>query len=310
MTAIAPAAGVPARARTSLGARLQAWLFAAVPAGRVAAFRTLAYLFVPLDLLELTPWVARHAQVPGDLYRPLFVGRLLPLPVPTEALVDGIWAALIVTSLVAATGRLPRVLGWAVALLYAEWMVIAMSYGKVDHDRFGYMVALFALATAGPARHGDPTPTQRGGWALRVTQLAAIATYFLAAFAKHRFGGFEWVNSATLTWAVIRRGTGFAEWLMDVPGALVGMQWFIVLFELGSPVVFLMSERVRRATVVAFYGFHAGVYAAVKIAFFPHLVALAAFLPLEKVRPIAGARRLAGRARRTSTSPGPSPAAA
>jgi hypothetical protein len=305
MTAVAPPAGATARAGTSLGARLSAWLFAAVPAGRVAAFRTLAYLFVPLDLLELTPWVALHAQVPGDLYRPLFVGRLLPLPVPTEALVDGIWAALIVTSLVAATGRLPRVMGWAVALLYAEWMIIAMSYGKVDHDRVGYLVALFALATAGPARHGDPTPTERGGWALRVTQLAAIATYFLAAFAKHRFGGFGWVNSATLTWAAIRRGTGFADWLMDIPGALVGMQWFIVLFELGSPVVFLMSERLRRATVVAFYGFHAGVYAAVKIAFFPHLVALAAFLPLEKVRPIAGVRRLATRGRRRAPAPDP-----
>ncbi|HEX8804511.1 MAG TPA: hypothetical protein VF743_09965, partial [Acidimicrobiales bacterium] len=170
-------------------------------------------------------------------------------------------------------------------------------YGKVDHDRFGFLVALFALATAGPARHGDRTPTERGGWALRVTQIAAIATYFLAALAKHRYGGFAWLNSATLTWAVIRRGTDFGHWLMDVPGALRGMQWFIVAFELSSPLVFLVSERARRRLVASFYVFHVGVFAAVRIAFFPHLVALAAFLPVERLRPVVAVRRLLVRRR-------------
>ncbi|HKH06160.1 MAG TPA: hypothetical protein VKA65_13420 [Acidimicrobiales bacterium] len=282
-------------ARPSVGERLSGWLFSPVPAGRVAAFRTLAYLFVPLDLLRLTPWVARHGDVPGDLYQPLFLGRLLHLPVPTEALVQGVWVALLATSLAAATGRAPRLLGTAVAVLYAEWMFVAMSYGKVDHDRFGYMVALFALATAGPARHGEATLTERGGWALRVTQMAAMATYFLAAFAKLRYGGPGWMNSATLTWAVIRRGTDFGDWLMDIPGALVAMQWFIVVFELSSPLIFLLPERVRRALIVSFFGFHVGVFAAVRIAFFPHLVALAAFLPLERLRPITGLRRVATR---------------
>jgi hypothetical protein len=297
--------------RRSIGARLSAWLFSPVPAGRVAAFRTLAYLFVPLDLLRLTPWVARHGDVPGELYRPLFLGRLLHLPVPTEALVQGMWVALLATSLAAATGRAPRVLGTAVAVLYAEWMVVAMSYGKVDHDRFGFMLALFALAAAGPARHGETTPTERGGWALRVTQMAAIATYFLAAFAKLRFGGPEWVNSAVLTWAVIRRGTDFGDWLMDIPGALIATQWFIMAFELASPLIFLLSERVRRWLVVSFYGFHAGVFAAVRIAFFPHLVTLAAFLPLERVRPIVAVRRLVSRlagGRAAAAQPEPAPA--
>ena len=249
--------------------------------------------------------------MPGELYRPLFLGRLLHLPVPTEALVQGMWVALLATSLAAATGRAPRVLGTAVAVLYAEWMVVAMSYGKVDHDRFGYMLALFALAAAGPARHGETTPTERGGWALRATQMAAIATYFLAAFAKLRFGGPEWVNSAVLTWAVIRRGTDFGDWLMDIPGALIATQWFIMAFELASPLIFLLSERVRRWLVVSFYGFHAGVFAAVRIAFFPHLVTLAAFLPLERVRPIVAVRRLVSRlagGRAAAAQPQPAPA--
>ena len=302
MTATDATPAAPAQPRRPAPLRrLSDWLVAPVPRGRVAAFRTLAYLFVPVDLLLLTPWVRLHATVPGELYRPLLLGRLLPLPVPTDALVDGLFVALLATSVAAATGRAPRALGWAVALLYGEWMVIAMSYGKVDHDRFGYLVALFALATAGPARHGDPTPTERGGWALRVTQIAAIATYFLAALTKYRYGGLDWLNSSTLTWAVVRRGTSFGDWMMGLPGVLVAMQWFIYTFEFCSPAVFLLTERWRRRVVALLYAFHVGVYAAVKIAFFPHLVALAAFLPLEQVRPVEAVRRRLG-ARRQPVS--------
>ncbi|MFP3902188.1 MAG: MFS transporter permease, partial [Acidimicrobiia bacterium] len=177
-----------------------------------------------------------------------------------------------------------------------------MSYGKVDHDRFAYLVALAALPTAGAARWGDATRSERAGWALRVTQVAVIATYFLAALAKLRFGGLAWLNSATLTWAVMRRGTVFGDWLMDVPGAMVAMQWFILAFELGSPLVLVASERARWRIVGCLYGFHAGVYATVTIAFWPHLVALAAFLPLERVRPVEAVR--AARARLVGTTAG------
>ena len=198
---------------------LNRWLFAPVPRGRVAAFRTLVYLFVIADLCDFTPWVRAHADVPGDLYQPLLVGRLLPLPTPT--------AALVVDGLRGAAGRrarwpppagLPRLAGWTVFALYFEWMVIAMSYGKVDHDRFACLVALAALPTAGRARHGDTTLTERGGWALRVTQVAVVATYFLAAWAKLRFGGLDWLTGATLAQAVIRRGTWLADVLASTPG--------------------------------------------------------------------------------------------
>ena len=149
------------------------WLFEAVPKGRVAAFRTLIYLFVAADLVIFTPWVRHHADTPGDLYQPLLAGRLLPLPTPTHLLVQTVFWALLVLAVVASTGRAPRLLGWTVFALYFEWMIIAMSYGKVDHDRFGLLVALAALATVGRTRHGDPEPTEAGGWALRVTQIAA-----------------------------------------------------------------------------------------------------------------------------------------
>jgi hypothetical protein len=261
---------------------LNRWLFAPVPRSRVAIFRTLVYLFVIADLCYFTPWVRAHTDVPTELYRPLLVGRLLPLPTPTPAVVWTVFWALIVAAAVAATGRLPRLAGWTVFALYFEWMVIAMSYGKVDHDRFAFLVALAALPTAGPARHRDRTPTERGGWALRVTQIAVVATYFLASWAKLRIGGIGWLTGATLAQAIVRRGTWLTDLLVDTPGLLVAAQFGIVGFELLSPLIFVTRGRWRYATVAFFYAFHVVTILTITISFAPHLVALTSFLPLEK----------------------------
>lgn len=283
------------------------WLTAPVPLGRVAAFRTLVYLFVIADLLVFTPWVRAHAAIPGDFYQPLLVGRVLPLPTPSAPLVWGVFVALLVTAAVAATGRLPRLAGGAVALLYFQWMIIGFSYGKVDHDRFAFLVALAALATAGRARYGDRTRSEAAGWALRVTQLAVVATYFLAAWAKLRYGGLDWLHGATLTWAIIRRGTPLGDLLLAAPWVLIAAQVGIVAFELLSPVVFLLRERWRYATVGFFYSFHLISFAAITISFLPHLVAMASFLPLERVRPVMWARsQLPALARRLGARRDPS----
>ena len=273
------------------------WLFEPVPRGRVAAFRSLIYLFVAADIVLFTPWVRSHAAMPAQLYQPLLVGRLLPLPTPTPLLVHSVFWLLLAAALAAATARAPRVLGWTVFALYFEWMIIAMSYGKVDHDRFGLLVALAALPTAGRARHGDPERTEAGGWALRVTQIAVVCTYFLAAWAKLRFGGLDWVTSSVLARAIVRRGTDFADLIAGVPHLLILAQLGIVAFELASPLIFVVPARWRTAAVGFFYSFHAVTFAAITISFMPHLAALTSFLPLEKVRPVDGARGFVARRR-------------
>jgi hypothetical protein len=264
--------------------RIVQWLVEPVPKGRVAAFRTLVYLFVAADLVIFTPWVRAHADTPGDLYQPLLIGRLLALPTPGPLLVHTVFWLLLVLAVAAASGRAPRLLGWPVFLLYFEWMIIAMSYGKVDHDRFGLLVALAVLPVAGRARHGDRELSEAAGWALRVTQLAVIATYFLAAFAKLRFGGLDWPTSSVLAQAIIRRGTALADLIGAVPGLLIVSQFGILAFELLSPLVFVVPQRWRAAVVGFFYLFHLATFATITISFMPHLVAMASFLPLEKVR--------------------------
>ncbi len=272
-------------------AGLTRWLTEPVPRGRIAAFRTVVYLFVAADLVVFTPWVRPHGDLSGDLYQPLLVGRILPLPVPSKPLVEIVFWALLAMSLAAASGRAPRLLGWPVFALYLEWMIIAMSYGKVDHDRFAFLVALAVLPTAGRARHGDPTPTDRGGWALRVTQIAVVATYFLAAWAKLRYGGPGWLTGSVLARAILRRGTDFADLVAPIPGVLIAAQFGIVTFELLSPLVFVLKGRPRYLAVAFYYAFHWMTIAMITISFAPHQVALLSFLPLERVRPVAWVRR-------------------
>lgn len=258
------------------------WLFAPVPKARIAAFRTLVYLFVPLDVVFFSAWIKSHGNLPGNLYQPLIVGRLLHLPTPTHLLVDSIYYALIPLSLLAATGRAPRLLGWTVFALYLEWMIIAMSYGKVDHDRFAFLVALAVLPTCGRAHWRDKEESDRAGWALRVVQIGVVATYFLASWAKLRYGGPGWMTGSVLARAILRRGTDLADLIAPIPFVLIAAQIGIMAFEMFSPVVFFLPEKWRLRTVGFFYSFHLVTFAMITISFAPHLVAMTAFLPLER----------------------------
>jgi hypothetical protein len=264
-------------------APLTSWLFRPVSLGRIAALRTVAYLFVVIDVLLTTPWVVQHADVPGELYRPLLLGRLLHLPTPSSWVEVLRWV-LVGAALAAATGQLPRALGALVAVLYLEWMVVAFSYGKVDHDRFGFLVLLAVLPTVGRARYRDRAMTEAAGWAVAVVTLAVVATYFLSSLAKLRFGGLDWADGATLTRAVVRRGTALSTPLLHHTWVLHAFQWVLLCVELlVSPLLLVRwrDERVTWLLVGGFYLFHLMTFLTISIVFLPHCVALLALLPLE-----------------------------
>lgn len=273
------------------------WLFRPLPLGRVAAFRTIVYAFIFIDVLVTTSWVARHGGLPGELYHPLFIARWLPFPAPTPTVVGFVEVALLASAALALTGRWPRLAGALVVVLYLQWMLIAFSYGKVDHDRFAFLVALAVLPTVGPARWGDERLDESAGWALRTIWIAVVVTYLFAAIAKLRFGGWAWVNGATLMRAVIRRGTVLATPLKDHPIVLQATQYFIVAFELASPML-LMRGRAGRLFLWAAVAFHLLTYATITIVFLPHVICLLAFAPLERLKPprlVRERRAVAGR---------------
>lgn len=262
--------------------RLTGWLFEPVPMGRLALFRTATYLFVILDVLWLHTSGYYHGYADPVWYQPLVLGELLNLPAATVALVEALKWGSVVAAAIAATGRLPRLAGTAVAVAWIWYQYIAFAYGKVDHDRGDFVVALLLLPTVGSAWWRDRRPDQAAGFVLRMVQVTAIATYFLSAWAKVRFGGWEWVNSATMTRAVVRRGTPWVEWLLDAPWLLQAAQWGLFIAEMTSPVIFLVSLTWRRRLVYCWFAFHAVTYASITIAFWPHLVMMLAFLPLEQ----------------------------
>ena len=260
------------------------WWLRPVPLTRIAVMRTIAYLFIWVDVWLTTSWVKAHAEVPTAWYAPLTIGRLLHLPTPTHTVVTVVQWALLLTALAAATGRAPRLLGTAVFLLYFEWMVIAMSYGKVDHDRIAFLVLLAVLPTVGAARWRDRRRTEAAGFAMAAVLVAVMLTYFLAAWAKIRFGGWDWPTGATLARAVIRRGTSVSDWLLDYPWLLVAMQWAMIGLEALSPLMLLVwRDRARVALVVFLIGFHLMVFAGVTIVFLPHCVAILSILPWERL---------------------------
>jgi hypothetical protein len=260
------------------------WWFRPVPLARIAVFRVIAYLFIPIDVFVTTSWVRAHAEVPAQWYAPIMVGRLLHLPTPTHTVVLVVQWALVIAAVAAATGRAPRLLGTAVFLLYAEWMVIAMSYGKVDHDRIAFLVALAVLPTIGAARFRDRRSSESAGFAMATVLVAVMLTYFLAAWAKIRFGGWDWATGSTLTRAVVRRGTDLSMWTLDVPWLLPAAQWVMLAFEFASPLILLVrSDRARMGLVLFLLGFHVMVYAGVGIIFLPHCIAILSILPWERL---------------------------
>ena len=196
------------------------WWFEPLPLARIAWLRTFFYCFVFVDVLLTSSWVARHGAVSTDLYDPLLVGRVLPLPQPTRSVVLTTGIVLLGAAVIAATNRLPRLAGTVVAAAYFVWMVIAFSYGKVDHDRFAFLVALCVLPTVGQAHWSDREETEAAGWAIRSIQIAVVLAYFLAAFAKFRFGGLNWATGATLARALLRKGNGISQQLFEMQAVL------------------------------------------------------------------------------------------
>lgn len=274
------------------------WVFEPLPRGRIAALRTILYLWVFVDVFLTTSWVMDHNGVPTELYQPLWLGRWLPLPEPTPLVITFVQVGLLVCAAVGATGRLPRLAGTGVFLFYMEWMFIAMSYGKVDHDRVSILIAYAVLPTVGAARWGDRSEDEASGWAIRFIQIGVVATYFLSTFAKLRFGGPGWVNGATLMRAVLRRGTAIGDLFVQAPWVLHISQWLIVAFELLTPLM-LLRNRLGYAFVVAAFLFHAMTFATISIIFLPQVMCLLSFLPLERIEP----DRLIARLRARSTRP-------
>lgn len=254
------------------------WWYAPVPFERWHVFRVLIYLYVPLDVAT-SKWVAHHGLVPASWYEPLWFARALNIPAPTAAAMAVTGIALLTLPFAAAAGKARRVVGPLVALLYFYWCFVAFTYGKVDHDRVALLTALAVLPTVAWTGKGRD---ERAGWALSMVQMSFVLTYFLAGVTKLLVGGPGWVTSTTIERAIVRRGTVFGDALLQVPWILIVMQFLILAWELTSPLM-LLRDRLGRIYVYSAIVFHIASLIGITIYFRSHLIAVIAFLPLERL---------------------------
>jgi hypothetical protein len=275
------------RGRTVTSARaVLGWWTRPAPLARVAVLRAAVYLFLVYDVLFLTNDVIGHGYAPA-LYQPTLLGRVLPFPTPSHATGVLLLVVILTGSLVAATGRLPRVAGGTVAVAYLAWMVNSQGFSYVSHDHMALVLATFVLPTVGRARFTDAGTSEAAGWALRVVQVATVATYVGSGINKWVRNGspWAWANSAVFTWAILRRGTGVIRWILDFPVLLRIGQWTLLLAELASPVIFWLRGRPQVAAIGFFLAFHVATFLSLGIHFLPTVICWAAFAPLERVVP-------------------------
>ena len=135
------------------------------------------------------------------------------------------------------SGRQLKIMWQGADTLFGVWLSFL-------RENLATFVALFVLPTVGRAGWFEGRGTEAAGWGLRMIQLAVVATYFLSAVAKIREGGWLWGSSATLIWALSRRGdVQPAQWLSAQPALTSVMQWTVFMAELLSPVMLWLRGR-------------------------------------------------------------------
>ncbi len=282
MTATTPTVPTGA-AGASRGGFRGAWdryWFDPVPVERVDVFARIIALTVAFTVFVNDVWARQHQDAPGAFYRPVQLARLLHLPAPTPATMFLIQAVLAASVVWVLTRRAPRAAAGVLFASYAIWLLWAFSWSKVDHDRLTIMVALLVLALT--PRVG-PAVERLSGWALRIVQVVFVLAYPFSAWAKIRFGGWGWMDSATFARAIVRRGSSIGDWLLPHPGLLVLAQWAFISFEVAAVVLLFPNapKKLRWAALVGVVLLHLMTYLMIGISFLPHTVCITAFLPLE-----------------------------
>jgi hypothetical protein len=256
--------------------------------------RAIVYLFVIADVLAVTSLVVSQSES-SELYQPVQLLQLIHQPAPGPLFTKTLRIVIVLAAAIAASGRFRRTAGAVVAVAYADWCCLAMSYGKVDHDHLAILVAVLVLPTVSGATWQSTSESEAAGWALRSIAVAVVATYFLSAYAKMRYGGAHWALGATFTWAVLRRGTSLGRPLLHHPHVLFAAQWGLWLLEASTPALLFLRQRWRTLFVIGLGFFHLTTWLTIRIHFLPLVVCLAVFLPLERVAAWAVRARGAGR---------------
>jgi len=244
--------------------RVDPWLFAPEPAGRVRAMRA-AIAGLMLIRLVTGPYADLAGQ-PAALFRPVWFLAWLH-QMPSHSVLVGL-------QVLGGAAAVLAVLGWRErATFVAAWASLLVldgcwaSRGKVQHNDIPLVLvgAVLALAPVG-IRWVDERRSAAWGWPVRTSIVVVTGIYFLTGFQKVVSSGPAWVLSDNLRNVMYGAPLtdhpptdAVSRYVADRPLVSHGVALMTILIELGA-VVALVWPRARVAYVLAVAVLHTGVY--------------------------------------------------
>jgi hypothetical protein len=244
--------------------RLDGWLFAPEPAGRVRAMRSALAALIALRLA--TGPYGELAGQPAALFRPVWFLSWLD-QMPSAEVLIGLQVVGCVAAGLAVVGWRERgtlLVAWSSLLVLTGCWA---SRGKVQHNDLPLLLVAGVLAVAPVGiRWTDERRGPAWGWPVRTSLLVVTGIYFLTGFQKVVSSGPAWVVSDHLRNVLYgARFTGHAPtdqvslFIADRPWLAHLVALLTIVIELGA-VVALLRERTRVAYVVAVALLHAGIF--------------------------------------------------
>lgn len=279
--------------------RFDRWLFAPLPAARLASVRILVGGFATSYLILFGLEILAPLSFEPHRFRPIGIWHLWPEPLPSAALV-ALYGAALPLALAFTSGFRYRWSGPAFAGVLLVVSTYRNSWGMVFHTEnlMVLHVLLLALAPAADAWSLDHRERSTGsedgrhGWALRAMCLVTVSTYLVAGVTKLRISGWGWTEGEVLrahvaldTLQKIELGSFYsfiAPWLVQFGAVFTPLAALTLAVELGAPVA-LLGRRAAAAWVGAVWAFHVGVGLVMAIGFAYPLtgVAFASFFEVE-----------------------------
>lgn len=251
------------RARTAFD-RLDRWLFAPGPAGRVRTMRAL--LAVAIGVRLATGSHRGLAGQPAELFRPVWFLQWLG-EMPPAAVLGAI-------QVIGVLGAALAVIGWRErGTFLAAWcslLVLAAlqaSRGKVRHNDLPLLLVAGVVAAAPVGLQAlDRRRSPAWGWPVRTSLLVVVGAYFLSGFHKVVSSGPAWVlsdNLRNVMYAAPLSGRAptdaVALFIADRPWLAHLAALATLVVELGAVVV-LVRPRIRPAYLAAVTVLHGSIY--------------------------------------------------
>ena len=271
------------------------------PAERLATIRVLvggfavAYLAVrSAHLLSLGRLDDHHFEPVGPLS---ILGSPLPQPLVAALLVVAVASGLAFTA-----GWRYRWTAPLFAVLFMALTTYRNSWGQIFHTENLLTIHLLVLAVAPAATtwsldgrgRASPDPDSEFGWPIRTMSMVTVAAYVVAAWAKVRTGGLDWISGDALLHQVafdnVRKAalgdlySPFADLFIQHTWVARPASVLALLVELGAPIA-LLSRRTGRWWSYLAWSFHVAVLALMWIVFPYQLsgIAFASFFRVERM---------------------------